>query len=96
MIRPEHQRRFEEALASKAPFKSLCRLAEALRDEGVSQIEVYFLFGSYQEKILDSDPLYDAVVDTMDEIHGGPWAKGGGFFSTVLTDEQIQAERRKT
>jgi hypothetical protein len=96
MIRPEHQLRFEEALASKAPFESLCRLAEALRDEGISQIEVYFLFGSYQQKIPDDDPLHDAIVDTMDEIHGGPWAKGGGFFPSALTDEVIQAERKKT
>jgi hypothetical protein len=94
MIRADHQRRFEQALASQKPFENLRQLAIALRDEGASQIEVYFLYAHYQEKTSGDDPLYDAIVDTMDEIHGGPWAKGGGFFSTTLTDEIIRAERK--
>lgn len=35
------------------------------------------------------EPFYDAVVDTMDEIQGGAWAKRGGLFPTVLTEEMI-------
>ena len=95
MMQPDHQRRFEEALASKNPRECLGRLAVALREEGASQIHVYFLFESYQKKTAGDDPLYDAIVDTMDEIQGGPWAKGGGFFPATLTDEIIRAEKKK-
>jgi len=96
MTQPEHQRRFEQALATEKPFENLCKLAVALRDEGVSQTDIYFLFEHHQEKISGEDPLYDAIVDTMDEIHGGPWAKGGGIFTTTLTDEVIRAARGRS
>ncbi len=95
MIQPDHQRRFQKALGSQTPRESLGRLVVELREEGVSQIRVYFLFESFQKKTSGDDPRYDAIVDTMDEIHGGPWAKAGGFFPTTLTDEIIRTERKK-
>jgi len=88
-MEPNHQQRFEQALGESQPFQDLYQLAGTLRDEGVAQIDVYSLFASYQAKISGDDPLYDAVVDTMDEIHGGSWAKRGGLFPTVLTEEII-------
>ena len=88
-MQPSHQQQFELALGKPQPFQGLYQLAEALRDEGLAQIDVYSLFAIYQAKISGDDPLYDAVVDTMDEIHGGPWAKRGGLFPTVLTEEMI-------
>ena len=73
-MQPSHQQRLEQALGETDPVESLGRFAGALRDEGVAQIDVYALFSSYQARISADDPRYDAVVDTMDEIHGGPWA----------------------
>lgn len=84
-----HQQRFDQALGEPQPSQGLYQLVADLRDEGVAQIDVYSLFAINQEKISGDDPLYDAVVDTMDEIHGGPWAKRGGLFPTVLTEEMI-------
>jgi hypothetical protein len=91
----KHIQRFEEAFASPAPVKALCDLARALRDEGVSQIDCYFLYSHFLEKTPDDHPAYEAIPDTMDEIYGGPWAKGGGFYTSVLTNEIIEAHRRK-
>jgi hypothetical protein len=88
-MRPSLHQRFEQALGEPQPFQGLYQLAGILRDEGLAQIDVYSLFAIYQARISGDDPLYDAVVDTMDEIHGGPWAKRGGLFPTVLTEEMI-------
>jgi hypothetical protein len=71
------------------------QLAIQLRDEGVMQTDVYFLFEHFQKQTPACDPLYDAIVDTMDEIHGGSWSKGDGLFPTPLTDVIIQAARKK-
>lgn len=89
-----HEQRFEEALGGPQPSQGLYQLAADLRDEGVSQTDVYSLFANYQARISGDDPLYDAVVDTMDEIHGGPWAKRGGLFPTVLTGEMISKRKK--
>lgn len=45
-IREEHRRRFEEAHATATvnQGRQLSKLAEALRDEGMAQVEVYCLF----------------------------------------------------
>jgi hypothetical protein len=88
-MQPSLHQRFELALGEPQPFQGLYQLAVALRDEGLAQIDVYTLFATCQARISGDDPLYDAVVDTMDEIHGGPWAKRGGLFPAVLTEEMI-------
>jgi hypothetical protein len=85
----------DEALATETPSKSVYELAKALRDEGVAQLDLHFLFESYMEKTEDHEVLYDAVVDTMDEIWGGGWAKGGGLYPTDLSNEIVDAERRR-
>ena len=89
----EQQRRFDEALAAPRPFPRLCELACGLRDEGMAQIELFLLFESQMEKNELDELRYDAIVDTLDEIYGGPWAKGGGFFSTKLSDEDIRRHK---
>ena len=91
----EDQRRFEEALASGAPEKEVPQLACDLRDEGKSQLDLYFLFSRYQQEMSGEDPRYDAIVDTMDIIYGGPWAKGADLFSDQLTEEIIEVERKR-
>jgi hypothetical protein len=95
MKSPEHIQRFENALASASPGEELPRLAVALRDEGVSQIELYDLFAHFQIATPGDDPKYDAIVDTMELIYGGPWAKGHGLFATELTEDQIHEHRKK-
>lgn len=94
-MEPSLEQRFDQALGGPQPFEGLYRLAGALRDEGAAQIEVYSLFATNQAKISGDDPLYDPVVDTMDEIHGGPWAKRGGLFPEVLTEEMIRNRMKK-
>jgi hypothetical protein len=85
MPRSEHIQRFEEAFRSENPAGELHRLAVSLRDEGVAQTDVYGLFQHFQTATSGDDPRYDAIVDTMDLIHGGPWAKGGDIFPTPLS-----------
>jgi hypothetical protein len=84
MLRADHIQRFEVGFCSENPAKELHRLAVSLRDEGVTQAEVYGLFQHFQTATPGDDPRYDAIVDTMDLIHGGPWAKGGDIFPTPL------------
>lgn len=62
MQRPEHIRRFEEAFQSKSPAAELYELAVSLRDEGVTQTELYELFARFQTVISDDDPRYDAII----------------------------------
>jgi hypothetical protein len=94
--RPEHIQFFEKALSSENPAQELSRLAITLRDEGVSQVELYGLFEHFQIATSGDDPRYDAIVDTMELICGGPWAKGHGLFPTELTEAQINEHRKKT
>lgn len=95
MSLPEHVERFEIALSSENPGEELLKLATSLRDEGVSQVEIYSLFEQFQVVTKGEDPRYDAIVDTMDLIYGGPWAKGHGLFAAQLTLEQINEHRKK-
>jgi hypothetical protein len=81
---PEHIQKFEEAMRAANPEKSLYHLAVSLRDEGMSQTDLYALFQKFQVQTSGEDPRYDAIVDTMDLIYGGSWAKGHALFSTEL------------
>jgi len=92
-LRDQHILRFEEALSSNDSYAELHRLAISLRDEGVNQIEVYRLFSHFQIATPGDNPKYDAIVDTMDLICGGPWAKGRNIFPRPLTDEEIDKSR---
>jgi len=63
---------------------ALIALAMTLRDEGMPQSELYSLFAGFQRS-KDTDPAaYNAIIDTMDLIHGGPWAKGRDLYSQPL------------
>jgi len=94
MQRLEHIQRFEQAFRSTNPAADLYRLAVSLRDEGVTQIDVYRLFKHFQIATSGANPKYDAIVDTMDLIAGGPWAKGADLFSRPLTNEEIDESRK--
>jgi len=56
MSATKHVQAFEEALRSPNPTEELYRLAVSLRDQGLSQFELYLLFERFQiaslEKIL--------------------------------------------
>jgi hypothetical protein len=82
--------RLIEALSSDDPSSAVFHLAHNLRDEGMGQVAMYRLFAEQQLRLSGNDPRYDAVVDTMDLIWGGPWARGGALFDEELTSERIR------
>lgn len=81
--------RFQLALASPNPAIALYELAKTLKAEGIAQVAMYHLFVDFQQKLDGGDPCYDAVVDNMDLIWGGGWAKGRALFETELTNADI-------
>ena len=52
------------------PFQALSPLAKTLRDEGMSQVELYRLYDAALARYRGDpdDMIYDAIVDTMDFI----------------------------
>jgi hypothetical protein len=91
-----HRQAFEEALRSASPTEDLYRLALALRDQGVSQHDLYLLFEAFQVATPGEDPKYDAIVDNMELIWGGPWAKGHGLFPTEISEKALNEYRNKS
>ena len=67
-----HDARFQLALAAKCPITALNILAKELRDEGMTEKEMYALFESHRKAHGgDADEtLLDAITDTMDNIVG--------------------------
>ncbi len=95
MITKEHRERLKQALQSDNHPTAVYRLARALREEGMGQLDMYLLFSEFQQACDPGDPRYDSIVDTMDLIYGGPWAKGHGFFDQELKQEDIDEARRQ-
>jgi len=93
MVDPTHIGVFKTRLRGFAPREALLTLARQLRDGGSSQLELYFLFSYFQQRLSPEDPRYDAVVDTMDLIWGGERAKGCGLFSSALDEASVQVDR---
>lgn len=89
MVTDAMRTRFEQALADTQPQGALHSFAMSLKAEGVDQVTIYRLFAEYQAKTDGNDPLYDTIVDNMDLIWGGPWAKGGALFDKDLTSEDV-------
>ena len=81
MSATKHTQAFDEALGSPNPTEELYRLAVSLRDQGLSQFDLYLLFEQNQIATPGEDPKYDAIVENMELIWGGPWASGHGLFS---------------
>ena len=84
-----HDDRFRAALETDDADAALYALAVELKDEGVGQTDLFMLFARFQDEIDGDNPKYDAVVDNMDLIVGGPWAKGRDLFETVMTNEDM-------
>lgn len=89
MVIDEMRVRFERGLRDVQPHTALRGLALALKGEGVSQVAVYRLFSEFQVKTDGNDPRYDAIVDNMDLVWGGAWAKGGALFDTELSESDV-------
>jgi hypothetical protein len=81
--------RFLEAHQAPNPTSALHALALALKAEGMTQVDMYRLFSEHQQKTDAGDPRYDAIVDNMDRIWGGGWAKRHALFEHQLTDAEI-------
>lgn len=81
-----------EALNASDAWRSTYELAQVLRDEGMGQAAMYRLFAEQQGSLSGDDSRYDAIVDTMDLIWGGPWAKGHGLFEKELTEDRLAKE----
>lgn len=87
--------RFREALRGHDVAVALGALASSLKNEGFAQLQLYELFSWFQQRLSPEDPRYDAVVDTMDLIYGGPWAKGKGLFTTELRPPPSRSPMRE-
>lgn len=89
MVTDAMRRDFEQALTDAQPQYALSTLATTLETDGVDQVTIYHLFAEYLPTIDGNDVRYDAIVDNMDLIWGGAWAKGGPLFETELGDADI-------
>ncbi|VTS07654.1 hypothetical protein [Tuwongella immobilis] len=92
MIHECDRQRFEQALESANPAVALDELATALQTAGMGQLAMYRLFAHFQQQIPADDPRYDAILDQMDLIWGGGWAKGRARFETELTSADLAEE----
>jgi hypothetical protein len=84
MLDSERLRLFRAKLREPNPAEALLTMAKQMRDAGLSQVDLYVLFAHFQQRLSPEDPLYDAVLDNMDAIWGGGWAKGGALYATEL------------
>jgi hypothetical protein len=89
MFGERNRQRFALALSSPDYASALHELAKALKAEGMGQVTMYRLFAEFQQTIAGDDPRSDAILDNMDLIWGGGWAKGRALFETELTDADI-------
>ena len=96
MSQINHIHRFERALCSADPSEELYQLAVTLRDEGVSQIDLYLLYERFNEVDHCDESKTDAILDTMDLIWGGGWAKGSALYPHELTDQELNEHRKST
>lgn|GEM_PF-2609030 len=65
-----HEQRVWAALKEEAPADAVYRLAVAMRDEGVSQADLYAVFSRVCRQLDSGDPRFDAMADTLDYIIG--------------------------
>ena len=95
-INPDFVRRFDEALIDEKPFHRLFDLAVSLRDEGVSQLDIYMLYEHFLVAAPTYEQKYDWISEVMDYIWGyPPYTKDKSLFPKTLTNEEVQEYRRK-
>ena len=74
------------------PAATLVALAQALRDEGMTQAALYRLFQAEHARSDLDEPRLEALAETMDLIWGGGWAKGHALFEQELSQERLDSE----
>jgi len=74
-------------MAKNNRMEGVRQLAIDFRNEGMEQKEMYDLFTEVLKPLDGNDPQVDALMDTMDCIIGGPWAKGSDIYPTELKQE---------
>lgn len=87
------RQRLDAALQRDDHNHAVYELAVQLRDEGTPRLEIYVVFEGAMAACEDDDPRCDSLVDALDGIWGGPWAKGRELYDTELTDEEVRANR---
>ncbi len=85
----DERQRLTDAMGQPNPSAAVLELARRLREEGMDQVAMFRLFSEQQRQLSGDDPRYDAIVDTMDLIWGGPWAKGATLFDEELTNDRL-------
>jgi hypothetical protein len=94
-INEQHITRFIEALSSRNLEKTLYELAVTLREEGVTQIPLFCLFEHFQIATSnEKEDQLNAILNIMDLIWSGPWAKGHGLFPTQICEENLRAYKK--
>lgn len=64
--------RLQQALNTETPFESLYALAQAFKEEGMEQDDMYILFDKWRAEYeaLQAGDKVDIVMDVMDHIVG--------------------------
>ena len=90
-LKRNNKKRLLAAARGADPDKKVYNLACQLKDDGMPQEELYKLYVEVQQQLEqnDDDQAYDAVLDTLDCIWGGPWAAGRDLFDDQLTEERL-------
>ena len=82
--------RLQAALRATNPAATVLTVARELRDEGMSQLELYRIFNEYRAiHENDADEIrYDAILDTMDFIVG--WCSPNSrLYDTQLPPDTV-------
>ena len=88
-----HEERLWAALPEAEPAEAVHRLAVALRDEGVSQADLYRVFYRVIRQLDSGDSRFDAVADTLDYIIGYCSTPMKLFAHYLGREEREQLER---
>ena len=92
---PTPRARLLAALDAQDPARAAYYLAAQLRDEGVTQAQLYWLFDDARVALEDEDgPRYDAVLDTMDFIVGSCSPHMVLFPGQYLSNETMASRPR--
>ena len=78
------------ALDDADPMTAVEKVAVDLCAEGMLQVALYHLFVDQMVLLSGEDPRYDAVLDTLDIIWGGGWAKNRALYDRELTNEDVK------
>lgn len=91
--RSPHEPRLWAALQEAQPAEAVHRLAVALRDDGVSQVDLYRLYYRVIRQVdsIRDEIQFDALADTLDDIIG--WCSQPLFKHYLGREEREQLER---